>query len=564
MVGLYSGERITVYGSMQCPYYVKDALIEAFDWDGERIRIVQTTTGGAFGGKEEYPSLIAGHVAFAAYKTGHPVQLVFDREEDILCTTKRHPAIVRFKTAVGRDGMIRAMRVEILLDGGAYAGLTSVVLQRAILAAVGVYRIPSVEVNGRAFATNTVPTGAFRGFGAPQAFFAIEMHMNNLAARLGEDALEFKRRHMVHTGDRTITGGTFWHEIKLDELVETAQRISDFTQKSRTFSKASSSTNSSASSYSNSNSSSSTNSSASSYSNSNSSSSLKGIGMSLFFHGCGFTGSGERDHIKAKVRLVKHRNGSVDIRVASVDMGQGAQTTLRKIVARTLEIPIESIVYDNPDTDRVPDSGPTVASRTAMIVGQLLVRAAVELKAKWDTDPEVEVENDYVHPDHLEWDQDSFRGDAYPAYSWGVNVVEVEVDSITFEVNVTGVWAAYDIGAALDDKIVKGQIDGGIAQGLGYATLEVMETRQGMIQQGTFTDYIIPTSMDLPPVESRLIDNPYEGGPFGAKGAGELPLIGAAPALAAAVGQALGVPINRIPVTPEYLMELVQQRGDNA
>ncbi len=292
------------------------------------------------------------------------------------------------------------------------------------------------------------------------------------------------------------------------------------------------------------------------------SSSSRGIGISLFFHGCGFTGSGERDHIKAKVRLVKRRDGTVEIRVANVDMGQGAQTTLRKVVAATLELPVERIAYDNPDTDRVPDSGPTVASRTAMIVGHLLERAAVELKQRWDSGQEVEVESNYRHPDHLEWDEDSLKGDAYPAYSWGVNVVEVEVDSITYETKVKGVWGVYDVGAALDDRIVKGQIDGGIAQGLGYATLEVMETRQGAIQQRNFTDYIIPTSLDLPRIESRLIDNPYEGGPFGAKGAGELPLIGAAPALAAAVGQAVGVCVDRIPVTPEYLAELCQHRGE--
>jgi CO/xanthine dehydrogenase Mo-binding subunit len=201
-----------------------------------------------------------------------------------------------------------------------------------------------------------------------------------------------------------------------------------------------------------------------------------------------------------------------------------------------------------------------VASRTALIVGQLLARAALELKEKWDSGPDVEVQTEYVHPDNLEWDQDSFRGDAYPTYSWGVNVVEVEVDSITYEVNVTGIWGVYDIGAALDEAIIKGQIDGGIAQGLGYATLEVMEAQRGQIQQCCLTDYIIPTSLDYPSVESRLVDNPYDQGPFGAKGAGELPLIGAAPALAAAVGQALGVSIRRIPVTPEYLMDLCRER----
>ena len=182
VVGLYADDRITVYGSMQCPYYVKNALIEGFGWDEGRVRVVQSTTGGAFGGKEEFPSLIAGHVAFAAYKTQRPVQLVFDREEDILCTTKRHPSVVRFRTAVDQSRSIKAMSVDILLDGGAYAGLTSVVLQRAIFSAAGVYRIPAVKVHGRAFATNTVPTGACAStvggeISAIAAMLAIRAHL---------------------------------------------------------------------------------------------------------------------------------------------------------------------------------------------------------------------------------------------------------------------------------------------------------------------------------------------------------------------------------------------------
>jgi CO/xanthine dehydrogenase Mo-binding subunit len=283
----------------------------------------------------------------------------------------------------------------------------------------------------------------------------------------------------------------------------------------------------------------------------------KGIGISLFLHGCGFTGSGERDHINAVVKLKKLEDGTVEILVAGVDMGQGLRTTLRKIVAKALERPLETIVYDFPDTDNVPDSGPTVASRSVMIVGKLLHDAADELKNVWREGEAQEIVQRYKHPDFMQWEDrgTTFYGDAYPVYSWGVNAVEVEVDPVTYRIDIKGSWAAFDVGKAIDERVMKGQIDGGVLQGLGYGSIEVMECNNGKIQQRSVTDYIIPTSADAVKTRSVLIDNPYELGPFGAKGAGELTLLGAAPALAAAVSNALGIEITKLPVTPERLRE---------
>jgi CO/xanthine dehydrogenase Mo-binding subunit len=527
VVGVYEKNRIAVYGSLQCPYYVKSALVHGLGWDEDRIRVVQTTTGGAFGGKEDYPSIIAGHAAFAALKSGKPVQIVFDRNEDIQCTTKRHPSQIRIKTALDGKGVIKAMDVDIRLDGGAYAGLSSVVLQRAMFAATGVYSVPNIRVRGRVFATNNVPTGAFRGFGSPQAFFAVEMHMQGTAERTGSDPLEFKRKHLLKKGDLTVTGGMLRHDVKMPQMIAEIIKMSGYRKKHRSFRK-------------------------------NGGRVLRGIGLSLFYHGCAFTGSGEKDKIKARVILKRRADGKVEIFVSNVDMGQGPLTTLRKIVARTLEMKLENVAYENPDTDRVPDSGPTVASRTVMIVGFLLDQAARELKAKWDTGSELEVTKRYEEPEYTRWNQETFEGDAYPVYSWGANVVEVEVDPLSCEIRVRGIWGVYDVGTAIDERIVRGQIEGGITQGLGYATLEVMNLKGGRIMQATMTDYVIPTSLDFPVIESRLIDNPYEYGPYGAKCAGELPFVGAAPALASAVQNALGVPIDSIPVTPEHLLEVVE------
>ncbi|HEX2953783.1 MAG TPA: xanthine dehydrogenase family protein molybdopterin-binding subunit, partial [Bacillota bacterium] len=527
VLATYEKSRVSVFGSIQCPFYVKNALISALGFESDRIRVVQTTVGGAFGGKEDYPSLIACQAAVAALKTGKPVQLLLDRLEDIEVTPKRHPSVIKIRTALNEHHRIIALEADIRLNAGAYMGLSNVVLQRAMFNIAGVYSVPNIRIKGRAVATNTVPNGAFRGFGAPQSIFAMEMHMDGVARELGLDPLEFKVNHMAKKGDLTATGGTFRHDIKLVELIAAVDTMSGYREKIKEF-------------------------------NTRKEGPYRGIGLAMVLHGCGFTGSGERDHIKARVKLRKLSHDRVEILVANVDMGQGLKTCLKKVVAKRLGLPMENIIYENPDTDRVPDSGPTVASRTTMIVGKLLANAAKRLKERWYEGGFIEVTESYKHPPEMQWDDTTFLGDAYPAYSWGVVAVEVEIDPVTYEIETKGTWAAFDIGTAIDRRIIRGQIEGGLLQGLGYGSLEVMQGKAGRVQQRSVTDYIIPTAMDAPKIASQLIDNPYDQGPFGAKGAGELTLVGGAPALAAAVGNALGIRIDRLPVTPEYLMEAVE------
>ncbi|MDY0024254.1 MAG: molybdopterin-dependent oxidoreductase, partial [Candidatus Izemoplasmatales bacterium] len=240
---------------------------------------------------------------------------------------------------------------------------------------------------------------------------------------------------------------------------------------------------------------------------------------------------------------------------------QGVKTTFRKLISHLLEIDIDRVIFDNPDTDFVPDSGPTVASRTMMIVGGILARAAKEMKERFREDSFV-VEKEYEQPEYIKYDEETFRGDAYPAYSWGVNVVEVEVDKITYQVYIKNAWSVYDVGKSIDDRIVQGQADGGLAQGLAYGYLEVMNHKNGKIMQKNMTDYIIPTAMDMPPMETYLFENPYAYGPYGAKGVGELSLIGGAPAVAIAIEQAIKKNVYKIPVSPEYIMELINN-GEN-
>jgi len=328
--------RLTLHASMQCPYYLKKALVHALGCRKEDVRVVQPHTGGGFGGKEHYPDVLATAAAVASRKLHAPVQIVLDRQEDIQNTPKRHPSWILFRTALDENGEILGMEIDTRLNAGAFETCSTVVLQRAVFTSTGVYDIPNVRVRGRAFATNMVPSDAFRGFGAPQALFAIEMHMDHLARKIGVDPVEYKRRHFQKKGSRTVTGGTVRDEVLLDGMLDRIVEASGYREKIAARQPG------------------------------------RGIGISIFCHGCAFTGSGERDLIKGRVGLRKLLEGKVRILAAGVDMGQGLLTTFRKVVAGTLGIPIGDVLYDRPDTDLVPDSGPTCASRSIMIVGYLL------------------------------------------------------------------------------------------------------------------------------------------------------------------------------------------------
>jgi len=516
VIASWKNNRMTIYGSMQCPFFVKNAVAEATHLETDQIRVIQTVTGGAFGGKEEYPSLLAAQAAIASLKTGKPVRLVLDRKEDLEASTKRHPAKMKYRLAINEKQEITAIDIDISFDGGAFATISPVVLQRGMFTATGVYHFPHIRVKGRVVQTHKVPSGAFRGFGAPQVLFAMEQMMLRISKQLHQNTLDFKKKHLLKTGDTTATGGKMWSDIKINEVIEKITKMSGYTGKKRNPGK------------------------------------YRGFGLSLFLHGCGFTGKGEVD-ISGEV-ILKKENKNVRIFTSNVEMGQGASTTLRKIVAQSLQIPESSVSFETQDTDRVPNSGPTVASRTAMIIGGLVKKACNQLLEKWHL-PEAEVKEVYQHPGYVSWDNKTFQGDAYPVYSWGANVAEVEADPVTCEVEVKKLWGVYDIGVALDEDIIRGQMQGGMIQGLGYALMEKMEHLQGKLQQLNLTDYTIPTVMDTPDMECDFVENPYEFGPFGAKCAGELPLNGIAPAVAEAVEQALGIKVNQIPLTPEYLKE---------
>jgi len=549
MIAEYSAEDgVTVRGSMQCPYYLHHALMLVFNLPEDKCRVIQTETGGAFGGKEDFPSVIGSHAALLAMKAGRPVKICYDRSEDLAGTTKRHPSRTRHRTAVSKDGILLGCEIDLVIDGGAYVTLSPVVLSRAAIHACGPYRWPNLRVNARAVATNIPPHGAFRGFGAPQSLFALERHMDKIARTVGLSPEELRRRNFLKRGEQTATGQVVKDEIDLQHLLTRALEASDYHARRERYREA------------------------------NANSTIKrGIGFAAFMHGAGFTGSGER-RLNSLVRLGVNDYGKVVIFVSSTEFGQGTNTILCQIAAQTLRIPYEEVLIAQPDTKHVPNSGPTVASRTAMIVGKLIERASQSLAAKLveagllidgytlkdfreacdsykASRGKLESEARYVSPGDICWDDVRFRGEAYPAYAWAVYVAEVAVDITTYFAECTNFWALQEVGKVLHPILAKGQIEGGVAQGIGYALYEKCVWEKGHMANNQMTNYIMPTSADLPPIHVLFEEIPCHHGAFGAKGIGELPMDGPGPAILNAIEEATGIAFCEIPLLPEDIFE---------
>ena len=548
-------EGVTVWGSMQCPYYVHKALVKLFDLPEERIRIIQTETGGGFGGKEEYPSLIAGHAALLAWKSGKPVKMIYDRAEDMVATTKRHPSRTRHKTAVDGDGKLLAMEIEFLIDGGAYCTLSPVVLSRGTIHAAGPYFCPNVRIRSQAVATNMPPHGAFRGFGAPQSIFALERHMDKVALAVGLSPEELRRRNFVHEGQTTATSQVIRERVDMDHLLTRALQLSEYHSKRERFARENLARNGRFR-------------------------KKRGIGFATFMHGAGFTGSGEV-YLQSVVSAEATAEGKVRILAASTEIGQGTNTIFSQIAAEALGLDFDSIEIVQPDTGLVPNSGPTVASRTSMVVGKLVESAVMGLKqtligsgllssqygpaefgracaeylARFGS---LKTSSTYQPPPNVHWDDEKYQGDAYGAYAWAVYVAEVSFDELTYEARVEDFVALQEVGRVLNPVLAAGQIEGGVAQAIGFTLFENVVWKDGRMANNQMTNYIIPTPADIPPIRVYFEENPYAYGPGGAKGIGELPMDGAAPAILNALEHATGVSFTQIPLMPERLMEAMR------
>jgi CO/xanthine dehydrogenase Mo-binding subunit len=543
-----AAQGITVWGSLQCPYYIHKALMALCNLPAEKVRVVQMETGGAFGGKEEYPSMIAAHATLLAIKAGKPVKIIYDRMEDMAATTKRHPSRTRHRTAVSRDGKILGGEIEFTIDGGAYMTLSPVVLSRGAIHAGGPYYWPNVHIRAKAVATNAPPHGAFRGFGAPQSLFATERHMDRIAQAVGISPVEIRRRNFLQPGQATTTEQVIREPIDLGKMLDRALESSDYQSKKKSFA-----------------------------THNQVGTSRKGMGIASFLHGAGFTGSGER-YLSSVVGVEGCADGGVRVLVSSTEFGQGTNTVLSQIAAEALGLPYEDVSIAQPDTMEVPNSGPTVASRTAMVVGKLVQSAASGIaqtlissnllrqgysahdfraacRQYVATHGQFRCWSRYDPPTDIFWDDQAYRGEAYAAYAWAVYVAEVTVDLTTYRVSIDDFVALQEVGKVLHPLLARGQIIGGVAQGIGFSLYEKVVWQNGRMQNGQMTNYIMPTSSDLPPIRVFFEELGNIHGAYGAKGIGELPMDGPAPAILNAVEDALGIPFNSIPLLPEDIMD---------
>lgn len=560
---------ITVYGSMQCPFYVQKAVATILNFPFNKVRVVQTVTGGGFGGKEDVPSLVAAWTALLAYKTGKPVKLILNREEDIISMSKRHPSITKYKTAVTKEGKILGTEVEFIVDGGAYTTLSSVVLWRGTIHAVGAYKCENVKITSKAVATNKTHCGAYRGFGIPQVVFASEVHYDEIAHLLGIEPSKFREINALKVGDEISTGQKLKFSVGLLETIKKAKQAANWDEKIKI------------------------------YPLIEKDGRKRGIGMSTNFYGVGL-GAGGRAIDKAGSFIQIYSDGSIIIAVGTTEMGQGANTVLAQIAAETLGVNIDKIHIMESDTTRVPDSGPTVASRTTLMSGNAIKNAAEKLKEKLlkvsaeilsvkkedlniknglieFNDKSITFEEAvtecfkrdiplfetgwYYAPD-VSFNEENGQGNPYPVYSFSTNIVEVLVDIETGEVTVDKAWSAHDIGKSVNPQLCEGQIQGGFVQGLGLCLYEELKhDNYGKILNPKFSTYILPTIMDVPEINPIIVEEEYPAGPYGVKGLGELPPMGVPPAVVNAIFNATGIRLRDIPITPEKLRKTIKERS---
>lgn len=554
---------VRVIGSMQSPHHTQAAVAKVLALPAEKVRVIQAVTGGAFGPKsDETPYDVCSAAALAAMKFRRPVFCGMDREDSMIMHTKRHPFVITHKTGVASDGMLVADESRIVGDTGAYASLGVFVIARATFHTVGAYEVPNVRADSYLVYTDNTYAGSLRGFGGPQAIFAFESQMEELARRLGFDPLDFRLRNMLVPGKRNATSALMDSSCGLPQCVEKVVASSGYREKAARYKKQTGSVR-------------------------------RGLGLALLMHGNSLGPEGN-DYGAVHIEILS--DGTVSVGSGLTEYGTGAVSGIMQVASSILGVPLSRFKLERPDTSKHRESGPTVASRVVVIGGNASRLAAEKLKEKllplaaemlktelrdvaiadgvvfsrstrpstlaWD-DLVAEAyrrsiglrEEGYYMAPPAPWEQDVGQGTPYLQYTWGAMVAEVEVDMETGYYKVVGAHAAYDVGRAVNPGGVLGQIYGGTVQGLGYAMMEELVHRNGAVVNPNLGDYYIPTSLDIPEdFHAFIVEVPGPLGPFGAKIIAEPPIVLPGPAVRNAVLDATGVSVDDLPVTSEKVL----------
>jgi CO/xanthine dehydrogenase Mo-binding subunit len=561
-----AGDVVEIHAAGQWVHEERRLIALALGMPVERVRIIQPPTGGAFGGREDISIQI--YLGLAASRLGRPVRIQYTREESMIARHKRHPMEIEYTLGARADGTITAAKVFIRSDEGAYASTGPAVLRKAVSHCTGPYRVPNIEVDGIAVFTNNCPTGAMRGFGACQLAIAYEGAVHALAKRLEMDIVELKRKNLLRDGDRITTNQVIPVASGIDCLDAALARFGpdDLSQEKLAPHL------------------------------------RRGRGVSTICFGLGY-GDGYPDASRARVRIAE--DGIVEVYSGGVEVGQGLHSLLAQIAAEELGVVVDSVRVIASDTHTTPESGSSSATRQTVFSGNAVKLAAGEVQRQlcdaaalvfhlhWEdlvlrdghvvslhgestSVPIVDIAKlarergfsldvtSVYKPRTVAANPETGQSPrAFLTYMFACHIAEVLVDIETGETRVTRIVAAHDVGRAINPREVAGQIEGGVAQGLGMALMEEVVTRDGHIKNASFTDYIIPTIVDVPLIEAVIVERPDLEGPYGARGIGEPPLIAAVPAILAAIADAIGVIVEETPATAERVWRLLHQQRNN-
>ena len=554
------GQRLELFVSTQTPYMDRDEVAQVLGIAPDQVRIIPSAVGGGFGGKLDCS--VQPLLAVAAWILEKPIRCTFTRPESLASSTKRHPAKMKASASCDKDGTLTSLSFEGDFNTGAYASWGPTVADRVPIHCSGPYFVPNILAKTRALLTNGPPSGAFRGFGVPQSAIAHEALMDSLAEQTGIDQLEFRLKNALRKGQRTGSGQLLENSVGQAECLEALQsRWQEWRKASEEF-------------------------------NNHSEIIKRGVGIGCCWYGCGNTSMSN----PSTMRVGINSEGTITLYNGAMDIGQGANTIMIQICAEALGLPASSFQFIMGDTDLTADAGKTSASRQAFVSGRASQLAGEHLRTQiihlaeaeedanlrldgrtlWvqdkngehsillsdllpRTNGDVLVGEGTFDPPTTKLDENG-QGSPYATYGFGAHIAEVEVDLKLGTTRVLRLAAAHDVGKTVNPTQVEGQIQGGVAQGLGMALME--EYVQGVTEN--LHDYLIPTVGDMPDIEILLIEDPEPLGPFGAKGIGEHALIPTAPAILGGIRQATGVSIHRIPATPDRVLQAIQQKGMQA